>query len=733
MRYFLSSHPSVRLVACAVPGILAGLYLPTLPWVWLALSLVFCALTFLMLFVERRRPESKCLLPLSVIFYLSMVFSAFALHAFFLFSSVPVPSLLSWVGRDVILSGEVEGRPEFSATGAGMQLHVREVFEAGRSTPVDDRAKIFVRLSSPGMFKVQEGDFIRVKGRPGLIAPATNLGEYDPRQQNRLRKLYVQIFCPGPWGVLREPPPHRFSIFRSLIDPLRNYLAGSIDARFPAGREQQFVKSMILGDRDLLPEELYDAFRRTGTAHVIAVSGLHVALLAYAVNLLLQRLKVTTFGRWFSFVLFVLALATYCLVTGNAPSIQRAAIMSAMMIGGNTLGRKTWPLNSLAASDLVILLINPLDLFNPGFLMTNGAVVGILTLYGPLSKVVPTGKSMLRKLCSALWSSFCVSLSAMAGVSPVIALYFGTFSVAGIVANLPVVFFSNLAMFAALPLFLFHGVAGVPASLFGMCSWLFAKLTLFFTLLCSQMPMASIEVRPDMFDVMVFYVALAVALLALGRKAWGMGVIAVLVGMNLVLWHELLRPQPKPPSVVTVNLGKEMALLFSSGSETVLVDAGRRRGSWERVRRQVDAWGFPAPSAVVRFHSPDSIIGAVPVSRRLNAAGKSLALSSVFVTRLEEKTVRIDSRRHSMLLVSGMERLMNVQGQKTDLLVLWMYRFTGKQWLELDLWLKLCGPQRVLLVPGPFMTAAQKVLLQRFAAGRPGVEVRSKSAQTAWL
>jgi competence protein ComEC len=331
-----------------------------------------------------------------------------------------------------------------------------------------------------------------------------------------------------------------------------------------------------------------------------------------------------------------------------------------------------------------------------------------------------------------MWSSFCVSLSAMAGVSPVIALYFGTFSLAGIAANLPVVFFSNLAMFASLPLFLFHGFAGLPASLFGMSSWLFAKLTLFFTLLFSHVPMASIEVRPDMFEAMVFYLTLGVALVASGRRAWGAGVIAILFGMNLVLWHDLFRPKPAPPSVVTVNLGKEMALLFSSGSETVLIDAGRKRGAWERVRRQADTWGFAAPTAAVRFQSPDSIIGTVPVSRRLDASGRSLVLSSVVVTRIEEKTVRIDSRRHSMLLVSGMERLLNVQGQQTDLLVLWMYRFTGKQWRELDMWLQSSRPRRVLIVQGPFMTAAQKVLLQRFAAARPGVEVRSKSAQTVW-
>ena len=661
---------------------------------------------------------------------MGVVFSAFALHASSAFRFVPAPSLLTWVGHDVIISGEVDGRPVSSASGTGMQLHVKELFEAGSTTRVDDRANVVVRLPASGGLDLQDGDYVRVKGRLGLIAAASNRGEYDPRLQNRFRRIHVQLFCAGPWRILREAPRSGFSLLRAIVNPVRCYLAGSIDQRFPPGRERQFVKSMILGERDLLPEELYDAFRRTGTAHVIAVSGLHVALLAYAVNLCLQRLKVTTAGRWLSMVILISVIALYSLVTGNAPSIQRAAIMSGMMIAGSVLGRKSFPINSLAASDLIILLLDPLDLFNPGFLMTNGAVMGILAIHGRLSGIVPEGKKPVQRMIHLIWGSFSVSISAMIGVSPIIALYFGTFSPSGIVANLPVVLFSNLAMYGSLPLFFFHGFAAQLASVFGMSAWLFARLTLFFTLLFSRMPLASVEVRPDLFDVAVFYAALAVVLYSLGRKGWGHAAIAVLCGMNLVLWHELSKPALKPPGVVTVNFGRDVAVLYSSGSETVIVDAGRRPGTWERIRRQSDLWGVSAPVAAVSLFSPDSVIGSLPVSRRFDASGR-LALRSVVVSRIEDKVLRIDSKTRSMLFVSGMARLVRTKGEGACVM-LWVYRFTGKQWRELDEWIAAARPRRTLLVPGPFMSAGQRALLARFAAGRPGVEIRSKSVQTAW-
>jgi competence protein ComEC len=732
MRHFLSTWPAVRLLGCAVAGILAAMALPVPPVAWLAVAVTACLLTIALLAFSRGRSSPAQLPPPVIVPYLLAVSSSFALHASSLFMFVPAPSLLSWVGRDVILSGEVHGRPEVTQGGAGFQLRVSGLFHAGRSIVLDDRARIFIKLPPDASVQVQEGDFVRVKGRPGLIAPSSNRGEYDPRLQARYRRIHVQVFCPGPWCLLREPPGRGFSLFRSIVNPVRRYLAGSIDGRFPPGRERQFVKGMILGDQELLPEELNDAFRRTGTAHVIAVSGLHVALLAWAVNLCLQRLKVTKAGRWIAYLLFVSVLAAYSLVTGNAPSIRRAAIMSAVMMGGAVLGRKSWAINSLAASDLLILLFDPFDLYGAGFLMTNGAVLGILLFYGPLSRLLPTGKSFVRQALAGLWNAFCVSFSAMIGVAPVIALIFGTFPVSGIVANLPVVFFSNLAMYAALPLFVFHGISGDAATLFALSSWVFAKLTIFFTLLFSRLPMASIELHPDLFEVAVFYFLAGAQLYFLGRRSWGRAVIALLLGANLVLWREVARPVSKPPGILTVNLGREVAVLFSTGSETVLVDAGRRSKTWDRIARQADAWGLARPRAVAGLMSPDTVVAAMPVPNRLASTGRILVLRSAVVTRLAERVVRIDCRRRSLLLVSGMGRLMETRCVRGDAVMIWMYRFTGKQWKQLDDWIEASKPGRVLLVPGPFMSAAQRGLLMRYASSRKGVAVRSKTVQSVW-
>ncbi|RXK81643.1 ComEC family competence protein [Chlorobaculum sp. 24CR] len=725
-RYFLPAHPALRLLAYAVFGIALAFALPVSPFAWLGVATFLCVVTGLLLFVNRKRLPSGKVSVLCAASYLLMVAAAFAFHASAAFRLAPSPSLLSWIGREVILSGIVDGRPVVSNGKARMRVRVCEVFEDGRTTPVSDWAKVVVRMPGDEETRFQEGDFVRVKGRPALIPGASNRDEYDARFRERLKGTHVQIFCAGPWQVLRESAKQGFSPIRAFVNPARNYLTSAIDLRFPGGAERGFIKGMMLGEREMVEEEVYDAFRLTGTAHVLVVSGFHVALLASAVSLAVQRLRVRPTGRWVSLVIVVAVIALYSFVTGNAPSTRRAAIMASVIFVGREIGQKRYPLNLLATADLLILLIDPLELFNPGFQMTNGAVAGIMTIYPWLSGLVPDGKGAWRHLGHLLWSAFSVSLSAMIGISPVIAFYFGTFSPSGIIANVPVVFFSSLAMYASFPMVLFHGFAGGVAELFGLSSWLFARIALWWVELFGRLPFASVEVHPDLFRVAAMYLMIAFGLHALFNRARGRLAIAVLVGLNLLLWHDALRPVPEPPKMVTVNFGRDVAVLFSSGGETLLVNAARQPMDRERIRRQAELWGLAVPTAVAGLLSSASDEQLQPFGAGFMPESRQFA-----VRRPAERVLKIDAKARSWLLVSGLKQLETQRADGADV-VLWIGRFSERDWRRLDVWIASARPRRMLIVPGSSMPFVQRGLLARFASQHPSVEVRSRSEQTAW-
>jgi competence protein ComEC len=729
-KFSLAPYPAVRLLCMVIPGILAGVNLSLPIEVWLLLSaLALVALLAGMLY-ETVRNKAPFPLFFSAISYLLFVFFCFAAYSDFQLNYAPRDGLLGFSGKNVLLYGRIADRPNFSKTGVGWIMEVEEVFDNGRTVKLHDRAKIFVRSGGITDIRIARGDMVRVKGKLNLIAEAANRGEFDPRKAARMKQLSVQLYCAGPWLVQHEGEPRLNGFERFIVQPTYDYISRSLEKLLPPGEERKLSAGVLTGERESMSEEVFEAFKLTGTAHILAVSGLNVGLLALVIQICLQRFKVTTVGRWLSFLLFAFILLVYSYVTDNSPSVQRAAFMSLVLIGGETLGRKSYPVNSLALADFLILLFDPFDLLNPGFLMTNGAVLAILLIYPGF--IVPSQKStgILRSSGRLLLSSVMITLASIIGVSPVIAYYFGTFSVISILANIPVVLFSTLLMYALVPMLLLNLVSGYAASFFAATSFFLAELTLRSALWFSQLPFASITLRPDAVEVWLYYALLAALLFFGYRKAWGKVALSLLLGLNLLFWYSFaLHPLPVAPDMVTVNLGKNLATLFSSGSETVLIDAGRAPRDQKRILQQLDEYNVAAPKAVIQFYTPDSLVAKVPARHHMQQADSTLSLPSMVIVRPEEKVLKLWSRRHSLLIVSGSSRLKEEELYKADIALLWVYRFAPKQQQQITGWLNYAKPKRCILIPGSFLPRAHLAVMQRFAASRPGVEVRSKTRQ----
>ena len=728
----LAPYPAVRLLFTVVLGILAGVnrLLPLDLW------LLFSGLSLLVLFAgllyEKIKAKGEFPLCFTVIAYSLFVVFSFAAYGDYLMNHLPRDGLLRFRGKTLLLYGRVDTQVDLSEKGASWIMDVEEVFENGRSFKIRDRAKVFMRNSGQQGIKVHYGDMVRVKGALNLISEAANRGEFDPRKAGRMKRVSVQLFSAGPWMVQHEG--ERLNGFeRFIVVPVHDYMMKSLEQLIPAGEERKLAAGVLTGEKESMSEEVFEAFKRTGTAHILAVSGLNVGLLALAIQICLQRFKVTTIGRWASFFLFAFILLVYCYVTGNSPSVKRAAFMSMVFIGGETLGRKTYPLNSLALADFLILLFDPLDLLNPGFLMTNGAVLSILLLYPRFTASPKKKEGFLRATGRLFLGGLLVTLAAILGVSPVIAGYFGTFSMVSIVANLPVVLFSTLLMYALVPMLLLNLVSGYAASIFAESSFVLAELTLHSAFYFSNLPFASIHLKPDAIEVCLYYALLAALLFFGYRKEWGKLVLSLFVGLNMFFWYSFcFSAPPVAPDMVTVNLGKNLATLFSSGSETVLIDAGTAPRDYERITQQIKEYGLAAPKAVVQFYSPDTLVAQLPFRHYMLRDSTKLALSSVVIVRPEAKVLKLWSKEHSLLIVSGTSRLKEEELYKADIAFLWVYRFAEKQQQEITTWLNYAHPRRCILIPGSFLPRAHLAVMQRFVASHPELEIRSKTRQVAF-
>lgn len=276
-----------------------------------------------------------------------------------------------------------------------------------------------VLLYSPDI--LEYGDTVAMEGEISPPSPPRNPGDFD-------EKMYLAGKGAG------------FSLYRTSVDVegnrlswyqypflLREKLAQGIDQIF-SEESAPIAKAMFLGVKDEIPQETRDSFSKTGIAHTLAISGLHVAILSYAFNFLLKKLGS---GRKPRFALNIVLLIAYASLTGFAPSILRAVLMTIFVIIGRWKFAKRDTLVFLSAALVFTLLGNTVQLFSPGLLMSYGVVFGILCLNPPLTRIFR--KIHLDK--ARLDAPLATSLSATASVFPMTAYFFNNVALAAPLAN----------------------------------------------------------------------------------------------------------------------------------------------------------------------------------------------------------------------------------------------------------------------------------------------------------
>ena len=183
-----------------------------------------------------------------------------------------------------------------------------------------------------------------------------------------------------------------------------------------------FISAITLGYKAFLSDD-QEAFEPSGTAHVLAVSGLHVGIIYAVINLLFSFLGKR--GRPFVVrqLLVILTLWAYALIAGMSAPITRASFMLTVYCVGRILKRSGFTYNTLAAAAFIILLFKPFSLFDVSFLMSFMAVFAIL-FFQPKLRQLYTPRNRVSKFFGDFST---ISLSAQIGVFPLVLYFFGSF------------------------------------------------------------------------------------------------------------------------------------------------------------------------------------------------------------------------------------------------------------------------------------------------------------------
>ena len=206
--------------------------------------------------------------------------------------------------------------------------------------------------------------------------------------------------------------------------------------------EKSVLSALALGYQDTMPKEIRRQFSLTGVAHILAVSGFHVAVICGFISFFLSFLPNNTACRWAKYLLTLLLCWSFTVVSGLAPSAVRSAIMFSLYQTGRQLRRQTDSYNTMAASAFCMLVYDPFYLYDIGFQLSYIAVVFILYLHPKLNRLLYVRNPLLAKP----WECLTVTLAAQVGVTFLCQYYFGQFSTVFLFTNLPLALIATILM-----------------------------------------------------------------------------------------------------------------------------------------------------------------------------------------------------------------------------------------------------------------------------------------------
>lgn len=441
--------------------------------------------------ISKGKIGNSILYPRKIILILTVFYVSSIIVADYLcfFNNIPKEDISYFVPRKIKLKGLIVSQPQNKKNKTVFIFKVKEIINENCNVS----GKILVNCYFP-RFDFKRGDEIAVTGTLSYPYSALNPGEFDYKKYLSRKKIYVLLQVNGYNNIRLLTSGKRNFIFK-----VSSFLRQEMKKRIEQHTKKyswRVLSGIMLGERNILPREIYQDFIVSGIVHILAVSGLHVGLVLFIFLGIFSLLGLPKKSTYF---LTIIMIFFYVQMTGARPSAVRAFLMATLGLGAYFFGRDRNLHHSLYLSALIILFVNPRVFFSIGFQFSYLATIGILYLSGLIRK-------LLTPLPVWLCNTISVSLGAQIMIYPLIAYYFNQISLVAPLANIFVVPLVGIIVTLGFSTCIISLVSSFFAGLIGgvnsLCILFLIKEAKFF----ASLPLASIKVMtPSVLFLVVFY------------------------------------------------------------------------------------------------------------------------------------------------------------------------------------------------------------------------------------
>ncbi len=375
-----------------------------------------------------------------------------------------------------------------------------------------------------------------------------------------------------------------------------------------------FAKALLLGDKTDLSYEQNTDFSVSGISHIVAVSGLHVSILCAVIFLVSQK------RRYLTAIIGIPVLLCFGALVGFTASVTRAVIMQILMMLAVVVDREYDPPTALSFACMVMLVQCPLIIAGVGFQLSVASVAGIFLFYarldGWLKHWLPgKGKNLRGRLERWFTASVSVTLSATVMTAPLVAIYFGTVSLIGVVTNLLVLFVVGSIFYGVALVCLVGSVSSASGTFLARIVAWPIRYVLAVAKILAKVPMAAVyTASPYIVVWLVFLYGLIGWLLVTGKKrpgiAAGLGAVGLCVGLML----SFLEPLTCAYRVTALDVGQGQCIVLQSEGSTFLVDCGGSydEGAADTAARFLLSQGISRIDGLILTHYDRDHAGGVP-------------------------------------------------------------------------------------------------------------------------